>query len=57
MEDIELLECMIETEKKKLKYAEKFATGNPVKENAILAERKVYNTVLEFIKQIQRMEE
>jgi hypothetical protein len=57
MEDVELLGCMIETEKMKLKYAEKFVLGNDIKENAILAERKAYNTVLEFIKQIQRMEE
>jgi hypothetical protein len=57
MEDIELLECLIEIEKMKLKYAEKFITRNPIKENAILAERKAYNTVLEFIKEIQRMEE
>ena len=59
MGDIELLECMIETEINKLKYQQRIAirNGQANKIKAITNKISGLKTSLNFIEEIEKMEE
>lgn len=59
MEDIELLECLIETEINKLMYAKRIATnkGQVNRRKALTQQILGLKKSLQFIKEIQDLEE